>query len=236
MISYIRHNSVFDLGTRSGESSCKGLYAELDDLYSKYINPQVRVWYVTEDSTTDCLCNMAGKQKLSDGTHSFIFQNGIITVTVAEDDTVTVAEVSSGDDGGSSGGEGGDGGLTILNWTDINSYSDTIGGRSFNSETDSLWIGDGLREPYTYGFVDSLDAPFALVTAFPPQQGETQTIKVTDLYTFFETTENYQAAETASAFYLARADKIIKVKESSSQTEITFILIVGNFEISFGIS
>lgn len=100
MISYIRHNSVFDLGTRTGVSSCEGLYAELEDIYSKFINPQVRVQYETNASSVDCLCNMSGKQTLSGNIHAFIFQNGIITVTVGEDDTVTVAEVSSGGGGG----------------------------------------------------------------------------------------------------------------------------------------
>lgn len=100
MISYIRHNSVFDLGTRTGVSSCEGLYAELDDIYSKFINPQVRVQYETNASSVDCLCNMSGKQTLSGNIHAFIFQNGLISVTVDEDDNVTVAEVGSGGGGG----------------------------------------------------------------------------------------------------------------------------------------
>lgn len=96
MISYIRHNSVFDLGSRTGVSTCTGLYAELDDIYSKYINPQVRVQY----DDTDCLCNMSGKQTLSGGSHAFVFQNGTISVTVDEQDNVTVAEADSGSGGG----------------------------------------------------------------------------------------------------------------------------------------
>lgn len=136
-------------------------------------------------------------------------------------------------DGGSSGG-GGE--LAILDWSDLNNYSDTIDGRVFNSETDSLRIGDGLYAPYTYWFIDSLDVPFAMSTAYPPGQGETQTITVTNLYTFFETTENYQAAVSSGDFYLAHADKIIKVKESSSDTELSLIIIVGSFEIAYVLS
>lgn len=96
MISYIRHNSVFDLGSRTGVSTCTGLYAELDDIYSKYINPQVRVQY----DNTDCLCNMSGKQTLEGGSHAFVFHNGSISVTVDEQDNVTVAEADSGSGGG----------------------------------------------------------------------------------------------------------------------------------------
>jgi len=104
MISYIRHNSVFDLGSRSGSSTCTGLYAELDDIYSKYINPQVRVQY----DNTDCLCNMSGKQTLEGGSHAFVFHNGSISVTVDEQDNVTVAEAGSG---------GGGGGVMFVNFT-----------------------------------------------------------------------------------------------------------------------
>lgn len=98
MISYIRHNSVFDLGSRTGVSTCTGLYAELDDIYSKYINPQVRVQY----DNTDCLCNMSGKQTLEGGSHAFVFHNGAISVTVDEQDNVTIAEIEYGG-GGSAG-------------------------------------------------------------------------------------------------------------------------------------
>lgn len=220
MISYIRHNSVFDLGTRTGVSSCEGLYAELDDIYSKFINPQVRVQYATEDSTTDCLCNMAGKQTLSGGSHAFVFQNGIITVTVGEDDSVTVAEVSSG----------GGGGVTLIDWGDVNDYSGTVNERPFNSLTDSLRIGDGLYAPYTYWFIDSLDAPFALTGTGSIPSSET-TVTSAEYPEYFETTESYQAATTSSDFYLARADKIIKVKKSQSDINILYVFVVGTFEI-----
>lgn len=234
MISYIRHNSVFDLGLRSGVSSCVGLYKELDDIYSKYINPQVRVQYEQGSGTVDCMCSLSGKQSLG-GTGAFLFENGLVSVTVDEDDNVTVAPVGSG------GGGGGD--VTVIRAADsqwsgdvntVNEAGDIVRTTSFDSRGTDIYIYDTDEEDFVIvsagnvSFVSSANPPIIYEPPSPEGFGK---------YSLFSSTitmENYTHTLSGlpSGSTLVSADKVILGFDLRfDMEENTFAVIVGNFTI-----